>query len=106
MSLTTNTALDGVTATGAGQPIGVGNEAKSFGVVVDYATAAPTVATIKLQGRIEGSGWVDLGETSDVSGVTVGFSVDGKPFSEIRGNLTSYTAGSCTGVTVKVSSGV
>ena len=106
MSLTSNTALSGVVATGAGDPIGTGNEAKSFGVVVDYATAAPTAATVKLQGRIEGSGWVDLGQTTDVSATTVGFAVADKPYPEIRANLTAVTINTCTGITVKVSSGV
>jgi hypothetical protein len=95
----TITSLNAVTTTGAGSS----NEAKSsrFTCVIVYATAAPTLATVKLQGSLDNTSWVDLGSTTDVSATTVGFSVDGKYAMYVRGNLSSYTAGSCTGVTMK-----
>ena len=103
--------LDGVTSTGGGSAAtpadiiaGLGSRTATpvrFSVVVVYATAAPTAATVKLQGSIDETSWVDLGNTTDVSATVVGFSVANKPFPFVRGNLTAYTAGSCTGVTFK-----
>jgi hypothetical protein len=108
--MATQTLLDGVTTTGAGTAIGAGQAGsesaagavKTFGVTIAYATAAPTAATIKLQGSNDSTTWVDLGETTDVSATSVGFGVADSAFSHIRGNLSSYDAGSCTGVTMKV----
>jgi hypothetical protein len=96
------TLLDAVTATGAGTTQALESICKSFSCVITYATAAPTAATVKLQGSNDGTNFVDLGSTTDVSATTVGFAVADKPFGIIRGNLTAYTAGSCTGVTLKV----
>lgn len=103
--------LDAVTGTGAGDtktatdlaPPGMSHNGvlHRFAVVATYATAAPTAATIKLQGSVDNTNWVDLGNTTDVSATTVGFAVVNMPFPHLRGNLTAYTAGSCTGVTVK-----
>lgn len=102
--------LSAVTGTGAGDaktatdvaPPGLSHKGvlNSFSVVVVYATAAPTAATVKLQGSHDNTSWVDMGNTTDVSATTVGFAVANMPFSHVRGNLTAYTAGSCTGVTV------
>lgn len=105
------TLLDAVTGTGAGDDKTVNDSLTSagathqgilrnFSVAVTYATAAPDAATIKLQGTHDGISYVDLGNTIDISGTVVGFAVANKPFSRIRGNLSVYTAGSCTGVTV------
>ena len=89
-----------MTSTGAGTSQFI-KDANNVGVVVTYAGAAPTAATVKLQGSLDNGVWVDLGNTTDVSATTVGFATANQPFSYIRGNLTAYTAGSCTGVTVK-----
>ncbi len=104
------TLLDAVTTTGAGDsragsevaPPGMSHNGvlNNFSVVVVYATAAPTAATIVLQGSHDGTSWVDLGNTADVSATTVGFAATNYPFPSVRGNLTAYTAGSCTGITV------
>ncbi len=107
------TLLDEVTSTGAGNAFSAGDIAPAgsshkgilskIGVTVAYKTAAPTVATIVLQGSVDKITWVDLGDTSDVSATSVGFAVDGAAYSVYRGNLTVYTAGSNAGVTVKCS---
>jgi hypothetical protein len=101
-----NTLLDGVTSTGAGSAVRSGETlllpANNYAVVVTYATAAPTAATVVLEGSIDGTNFVSMGSTTDVSAAVVGFSVADKPYPYIRGNLSAYTAGSCTGVTVKV----
>ncbi len=105
------TLLDAVTGTGAGSaftansltPPGLTHKGllNNFSVVITFATATPTAATVILQGSLDNSSWVDLGQTTDVSADDVGFSVANKPFLHLRGNLSVYTAGSCTGVTVK-----
>ena len=104
------TLLDGVTATGVGDsksageiaPAGMSHHGilRNFSIQVVYAGAAPDAATVKFQGTHDGSNWLDLGNTTDISATTVGFAVTNYPFAEVRGNLTAYTAGSCTGVTV------
>jgi hypothetical protein len=104
------TLLDAVTATGAGSAKTVNDDLASagathrgilrnFSVVVAYATAAPTSITLKLQGSHDDVSYVDMGNTTDVSATAVGFAVANMPFPYIRGNITAYTAGSCTGVT-------
>lgn len=97
------TLLDGVTSTGAGSVHNMKNN--HYSCVISYATAAPTSLTIKLQGSLDDSKWVDLGSSNDKSATVVGFAVAWKPFDYIRGNLTAYTAGSCTGVTLKITEG-
>ncbi len=109
MSIPT-TLLSAVTSTGSGESKTVKDITpdslvhrgivSNFSVVVVYATAAPTVATVKLEGSLDNINWVELGNTIDVSNIVVGFSIVNKPFLYIRGNLSAYTAGSCTGVTV------
>ena len=104
------TLLDGVTSTGAGgsksagdiAPAGMSHHGilKNFSIQVVYAGAAPTAATTDFEGSHDGTNWLNLGTTSDVSAITVGFAVANYPFAEVRGNLSAYTAGSCTGVTV------
>ena len=94
------TLLDTVTTTGVGSSVHLGSLIHRFSLVVTYATAAPTAATIQLQGSLDNSSWVDLGETTDVTTTTAGISVKDTPFLYIRGNLDAYTAGSCTGVSV------
>ena len=105
MGLSNSVLLDAVAATGAGSVVNTptpNGPASNYAVTVQYLTAAPTLATVKLQGSIDGSTWVDMGETSDVSATSVGFAVADMPFSQVRGNLTAYTAGgSNTGVTVR-----
>lgn len=104
------TLLDAVTGTGAGDSYS-GSEimshgsshkgiANNFSVVIAYAGAAPTAATIVLQGSHDDTTWVDLGNTIDVSATSIGFAAANSPFAFVRGNMTAYTAGSCTGVTV------
>lgn len=97
------TLLDAVTTTGAGTSQSLSSLMNNFSVVVTFATAAPTASTVKLQGSHDDTSWVDLGNTTDVTATTAGFAVANMPFSYVRGNLTAYTAGSCTGVTVTVS---
>lgn len=72
-----------------------------YSVVVTYLTAAPTAATVVLEGSLDDINWIPLGNTTDVSALNVAFFVSNKPFINIRGNLTAYTAGTNTGVTVK-----
>jgi hypothetical protein len=96
-----STLLDGVTSTGAGAVKQARLDIAKFGVTIAYATAAPDSATIKLQGSTDGTTWVDLGETQDVSATSVGFAVDGMSFQFVRGNMTAYSAGSNSGVTMK-----
>lgn len=97
------TLLDAVTATGAGTAYSLGGLMSNFSIVIVYATAAADVATVKLQGSHDDTNWVDMGNSVDVSATTVGFAVANKPFQYVRGNLSAYTAGSCTGVTMIVS---
>lgn len=107
------TLLDSVAANGAGRSVEVGEvmaklsrsrtAPERFTVWVIYETAAPTSATIKLEGSPDGTNWATgdpLGATSDVSAATVDFHVANKPSSFLRANLSNYVAGSCTGVTV------
>ena len=104
------TLLDGVTGTGAGESKSAGDIApagmshhgilKNFSIQVVYAGAAPTAATVDFEGSHDGTNWLNLGTTSDVSATTTGFNVANSPFAEVRGNLSAYTAGACTGVTV------
>ena len=94
--------LDDGDASGAGANIFyIPKISANFAVTVVYETAAPTAATSVLQGSIDGTTWVDMGNTTDVSATTVGFAVTDKPYAYIRGNLTVYTAGSCDGVTIR-----
>ncbi len=106
------TLLDGVEATGAGNSFAGseladilasgGNTLSNISVVIAYETNAPTAATVVLQGSLDGVSWVDIGDNgADVSADSVGFSVAHKPHNYFRGNMTAYTAGSCTGVTMK-----
>ena len=95
-----HTLLGGVVGTGAGTSQYV-KGANNVSVTVAYAGAAPTAATVKLQGSLDNSVWVDMGSTTDVSATAVGFATASQPFPYIRGNMTAYTAGSCTGVTLK-----
>ena len=90
----------GITTNTDGNSKKVPDDVGAFTVQVDFATAVPTTATITLQGSLNNSTWLDLGSTTDVSAVTVGFSVADKPVKYIRANLTNYSAGSCTGVTI------
>ena len=109
-ALGANTLLDGVTTTGAGNVITTTRDNlgafSNYVVTVVYETAAPTAATVKLQGSVDGTNFIDMGSTSDVSATTVGFGIANMPFTYIRGNLTAYTAGSCDGVTVEVERGM
>ena len=102
--------LNAVTSTGTGNastagdlaPAGLSHKGllNNFSVVVVYATAAPTAATVILEGSHDNTSWVALGNSTDVSATAVGFSVANTPFPYVRGNLSAYTAGSCSGVTV------
>jgi hypothetical protein len=76
------------------------SESKNHAIMVVYATAAPTSATIKFQGSNDGTNFVDMGETSDVSATTVGFACESMPFTYVRGNLTAVSIGSCSGITM------
>ena len=100
----TKLLLDGVTATGAGTAFSPPMLCGNFSVVVAYETAAPTAATIALEGSIDGVTWVTgnpMGSTTDVSAQVVDFHVANKPYLFVRARLSAYTAGACTGVTVK-----
>ena len=99
MSLSEGTLLDSVTGTGTGNSIATGGPdgpSATFSVVVSYATAAPTGATVELEGSIDGTTWVSIGSTTDVTTTAVYFIVTNSPFPQIRGNLSAYTAGACT----------
>ena len=108
-SLIPATLLDAVTSTGAGATKTGGDVApagsahfgvcRTFSIMITYATAAPTAATVLLQGSHDGVSWVTLGTSTDVSTTVVKLTVVDEPFSHVRGNLSVYTAGSCTGVT-------
>ena len=108
-----STLLDTVAATGAGSAVGSASIApagmshkgvlSNYSVSIAYTTAAPTAATIKLQGSNDGTTWHDMGNTTDVSATTVGFLVVNTPFDVVRGNVSAYTAGSNAGITMIVS---
>ena len=73
--------------------------ARTLSVQIVYTTAAPTAATTKLMGsNNDGSSWVELGSTSDVSATTVGFQVADKPYKSI-GFIGTSTPNTCTDIT-------
>jgi len=107
--------LDNVTATGPGEtftaaeltlPVSQTEVASKISVVVVYETVPPMMVDIKLEGSHDKANWVELGNTTDVSSMVVGFASVDRPFPYFRANITEYDPGDPalgpinTGVTV------
>lgn len=97
--------LNGVSANGFGSMVQVSsfipaNVASNFSVMLEFLTGLPTAATIKLWGSFDGIARVELGNVSDVSLTYNGFSVAYKPYSYVQAELSGWSAGASSGVTV------
>ncbi len=57
--------------------------------------------SVSILDEIASLSWIDLKTITDVSQRSVGLAVTDMPFPYVRSNLSAYTAGSCTGVTVR-----
>lgn len=94
-----NTSLSAVTATGAGTQVWVPQVQSVYTWTVTYTTAAPTAATVNLEGTVDGVNWFVLDTTSTTAAAGEMRHVTYKPVSRMRCNLAAYTQGSNAGVT-------
>ncbi|TAL59172.1 MAG: hypothetical protein EPN85_09815 [Bacteroidetes bacterium] len=95
------TLISGATTTIIGGGYNLDDLFEKFTFVVNYAGASPTAVVISLDGSIDQTNWVSLGNTTDVSTTAVGFASVNRCVSYIRGNITACTIGACTGITCK-----
>lgn len=80
-----------LSASGTGAGAAFGKEARNFTRWTAYSTGT-FVATVKVQGTIDGTNWFDIGDVS-TAGANINYQY---PLFAIRGNCTAYTSGSFT----------
>ena len=88
--------LTAAVATGAGVPLGLTGVFQTVTMQVAFTGGTLTALTSKIQGSVDGgNNWFDLTTASTVVSGETQFSVD-KPFSSVRGNITTYTVATGT----------
>ena len=87
--------LNGAVATGAGTAIGLTGVCQKVTAQFSFTGGTLTTLVAKVQGSIDGVNWFDLASSSAVATGDTIFGVD-KPFSSVRGNITTYTVATGT----------
>lgn len=92
MAVTLTTLLNAATGTGAGTVQANGQHSKAF-QVYGTTTAGSGSATVKVQGSLDGTNWVDLKSFSLTLGTaqTSDFYESIYPWAKVRGNVTAIS---------------